>query len=246
MVKAVIVDDEPNGIKALTNALHIYCPVVEVIGHADAVGTGIKMINNLQPDLVFLDIKLGPKSTSFDIIEAFPYHFFEIIFVTAFEEYAIQAIEHIPSGYIVKPIDPEKLQLTVQKTVEKIRRSSETRILKQLRNQQVTISISDRRKIELLNIGNIVRFESFGNDVIIHSGNWEKARKITNRTLNNLESLLADYGFLRVQQSHLVNRNYIRTYIKGRSKLIMADESEVPVSNLKKALLIAFLLNDVK
>jgi two-component system LytT family response regulator len=246
MIKAIIVDDEPHGIRALSNALKIYCPDVELAGHADDIETGIHAIHKLQPELVFLDIKLGPKSTSFAILEAFPHRSFEIIFVTAFEEYAVQAIEHIPSGYIVKPIDPEKLQATVQKTIEKIRRSSAIHLLKQLRNQQLTISISDRRKIELLNISNIIRFESFGNDIIIHPANWEKPRKITNRTLNMLEGLLADYGFLRVQQSHLVNRSYIRTYIKGRNQLIMADESEVPVSNLKKAELIAFLLNDMK
>jgi two-component system LytT family response regulator len=244
MIKAIIIDDEEDGRVGLQKALEFYCPTVKVLAAAGTIPAGIEIIRNHQPDLVFLDIMFGPDEKSFSLLEHFQPAFFELIFVTGHEEFALKAIDYFPAGYLVKPLDPDKLTETVNKAVERIERSPEVRILSQLRNQHARISISTRTQIDFLIVANIIRLESFGNTIVVHPANWEKKRELTNKTLSELESYLENFGFFRVHQSHLVNLAYIRTYLKGPGTLILADGSEVPVSRKRKDDLIKELMKE--
>jgi two-component system LytT family response regulator len=244
MIKAVIIDDEEDGRVGLQKALQSYCPKVHVVATADSIPAGVEAIRSNQPDLVFLDIMFGPDEKSFSLLEQLQPTFFELIFVTGHEEFALKAIDYFPTGYLIKPLDPDKLTETVNRAVERIERSPEVKVLSQLRNQQARLSITTRNRIDFLIVGNIVRLESFGNTIVVHPANWEEKRELTNKTLSELETYLENFGFFRVHQSHLINLAYVHTYIKGPGNLIMADGSMVPVSRKKKDDLIKELMKE--
>jgi len=235
-IQAVIVDDEDNSLEALTILLQKYCPDVQVIGTAQTVTDAVELIDNLKPELVFLDIAL-PDGQGFEILEEVGFTAFEVIFTTAYDQYALKAFDFSALDYLLKPISAEKLQQAVER-FEKIRKDENygerVSVLKEsLNNRNERIILSSMDGFDVYKIADIVRCEANGSytTFYIKSGH----RVITSKTLNNFERLLADLSFVRVHSKHLINLDYVKKYISGRGGyIVFEDGSQVDVSERKK------------
>ncbi len=239
MRKAVIVEDEINGLNNLKNLLANYCPHVDVIAEARTIEEGVEVFTNssIRPDVAFLDISL-PDGLVFQMLNVLRPIDFDIVFVTAYEEYAIKACEYSSIGYIVKPIDPDSLQ----DAVSRIKIGSENQINKRLEifssyynnpNAFRKISISALDGIYFINIKDIVRFEAEDNYTHIYLHNGE--RITASKTIKAFEDLLAPFNFYRVHKRHVINLNYMRKFVKGDGGyLVMDDDMKIEVSRRRR------------
>lgn len=239
MIKAVIVEDELKGLNNLKNLLAKYCEAVEVIGEACSIEEGLELFADpaVRPNVAFLDISL-PDGLVFQLLNQLRPIDFEIIFVTAYEEYAIKACEYSSIGYIVKPIDPDLLREAVSRV--QVRR--ENQMDKRLDifnnyynnpNAFTKMSISALDGIYFVNIRDIVRFEAEDNYTHIFMTNGE--RITASKTIKSYEDLLAPFNFYRVHKRHVINLNFMRKFVKGDGGyLIMDDEIKIEVSRRRR------------
>jgi len=236
LIQAVLVDDEENSLEALTILLEKYCPDVTVIGTAQTVESAVETIDELRPELVFLDIAL-PDGQGFEVLEQIEEKDFEVIFTTAYDQYALKAFEFSALDYLLKPIDAEKLKQSVERYKE-IRGSGNLSgrvdVLKDsLKNINERIILSSMDGFEVYKIADIIRCEANGSYTTFFIKGGIKV--VTSKTLNNFEKLLADKPFARVHSKHLVNLEYVKRYISGRGGYIIFDDgSQVDVSERKK------------
>ncbi len=241
MVKAVIIEDEINGLNNLKNLLAEHCEDVELMGTAGSIAEGVELFNSLpvRPDVAFLDISL-PDGLVFQLLNKLRPIDFEIVFVTAYQEYAIKACEYSSIGYIVKPIDPDLLTDAVARI--KPRKEADTQTDKRLDvfnnyynnpNAFTKMSISALDGIYFVNIKDIVRFEAEDNYTHIF---LESGERITaSKTIKSYEDLLEPFNFYRVHKRHVINLNYMRKFVKGDGGyLIMDDEIKIEVSRRRR------------
>jgi two-component system LytT family response regulator len=240
MIDAIIIDDEAHCIRHLSGLLSASCgPVVRLAGTATTVEDGWQSILRLQPQLVFLDIQLQ-NETGFDLLDRFPVIDFDIIFVTAYEKYAIRAFKFSAIDYLLKPVDPDDLRQAVARLQQK-RSKEETAkrfetLLDNLRNGTGLprrISVPTVKGMEFLPVQEIVRCESHVNYTTIFLVNGQKLTVA--RTLKEFEELLEEYHFFRVHNSHLINLACIKSYHKGKGGSVrMSDNTEIEVSTRRK------------
>ncbi len=236
LIQAVIVDDEDNSLEALTILLQKYCPDVQVIGSAQTVASAIELIDTLKPELVFLDIAL-PDGQGFEVLEEVGYTGFEVIFTTAYDQYALKAFDFSALDYLLKPISAEKLQQSVER-FEKIRKEENyedrVSVLKDsLNNRNERIILSSMDGFDVYKIADIIRCEANGSYTTFYIKSGQ--RVITSKTLNNFERLLSDLSFVRVHSKHLINLEFVKKYISGRGGyIVFEDGSQVDVSERKK------------
>lgn len=235
-VRSVIVDDEKNGRENLAGVLQEHCPEVEIAGEADSVESAISLIRNITPDLIFLDIRM-PRANGFQLLEHLQDYSFEVIFVTAFDNYAIRAIRFSAADYILKPVNYNDLKTAVEKVVRRIREKQENQRLKQLyrnlsrpNSQRIGLPAGDR--IEYADVDNIVRCQGEGNYTrfLFSEGRYMLIAK----TLLEFEDLLCETGFVRVHKAHLVNMKYIQSYSKSDGMLKLQNGEQIPVSRRRK------------
>ncbi len=240
MIKAFIIEDEISGLNNLKNLLSTHCEDVKVIADARNIKEGVKVLNNpaLKPDVAFLDISL-PDGLVFNMLNDFAEKIdFDIIFVTAFEKYAIKACQYSSIGYIVKPIDPDELK----EAVSRITPGKNNKIRKRVNlfaqhynnpNAFEKMSISALDGIYFINIRDIVRCEAEDNYTHIHLKDGDKIT--ASKTIKAYEELLSGVNFYRVHKSHLINLNYMRKFVKGDGGyLIMDDEKKIEVSRRRR------------
>ena len=239
MIKAVIVEDEIKGLNNLKNLLATYCEKIEIIGEARSLEEGAALLSGdeISPDVAFLDISL-PDGLIFQMLNQLRPIDFDIIFVTAYEEYAIKACEYSSIGYIVKPIDPDLLK----EAVARIRQKEGNEINKRLDifnnyynnpNAFTKMSISALDGIYFVNIRDIVRFEAEDNYTHIYLQSGE--RITASKTIKSYEDLLANFNFYRVHKRHVINLNYMRKFVKGDGcYLIMDDDIKIEVSRRRR------------
>lgn len=239
MIKAVIIEDEINGLNNLKNLLAEHCEDVELMGTAGSVAEGLELFDNLpiRPDVAFMDISL-PDGLVFQLLNQLRPIDFEIVFVTAYQEYAIKACEYSSIGYIVKPIDPDLLT----EAVARIKPRKDTQTDKRLDvfnnyynnpNAFTKMSISALDGIYFVNIKDIVRFEAEDNYTHIFLENGE--RITASKTIKSYEDLLEPFNFYRVHKRHVINLNYMRKFVKGDGGyLIMDDEIKIEVSRRRR------------
>ncbi|UTW64502.1 response regulator transcription factor [bacterium SCSIO 12741] len=241
MATAVIIDDVEEARLALQQDLEDYLPDIELVGSADGVLTGIKLIKATQPDIVFLDIHMND-GDGFDLLEIADAESFHTIFTTASDAYAIKAFRFSAIDYLLKPIDPDELMTAVEKALEK-QKNDQTPldILKEnLVDKPKKIALHTQEKIHIAELEEIVRCESNGNYTQFHFHDGQKL--LVTRTLKVFDQMLADQNFYRVHQSHLINCDYIREFVKTEGGyLVMKDRSHVPISSRKKAEVIRML-----
>ena len=241
-IRSVIIDDVPLAISSLKADLEDYCPEIELVGTADSVISGLKLLKNTEADLVFLDIDLND-GDGFDILDLLESSEISVIFTTASQDHAIRAFQYAAVDYLLKPIDPELLKNAVAKVHPG---NMEVLQLKSLRQSlqhdmlpnKLTVHTQDR--IQIIDIANISSIEADGNYSFIHLAKGSKI--LVSKTLKEYDNLLSDRQFVRVHQSHLVNLDQIREFIKtDGGYIIMKNNDRIPVSVRKKSLLLSLL-----
>jgi len=241
-IRAIIVEDEKSNRENLAKILGEYCNSVEIVALCSSAVEGRKAIGELQPDLVFLDIEM-PGGNGFSMLESLGQINFEVIFVTAFDHYGIKAVKFCALDYLLKPIDLLELTQAVEKVVQRLAEKSENLRMKtmlsnqksKLSNPKIAIPLSD--KIEFVEVSNIVRCEGDGNYTNFFLKKGEKI--IASKTLKEFDELLSDYNFLRVHQSHLINLNEVKSYIKTDGGYIkMKDGSTVSIARLRREMVL--------
>lgn len=238
MIRSAIVDDERGSRETLSALLARHCPNVDVVTMADSVQTAAAAIRGYHPDLVFLDIQM-PNGTAFDLLEEVREVKYDVIFITAYDQYAIRAIRSCALDYLLKPIDVEELVAAVQRAERELadRRGSRLDALLQTvagRNHAPTrIMLPTLDDLIFMQIENIIRCEATGNYTVFHL--LQGDRQIVSRTLKEYEMLLEESNFFRVHHTHLVNLNHVKKYIRGEGGIVvMQDGSEVPVARRRK------------
>ncbi len=230
MIKAVIIEDEINGRKNLKNLLHDYCPEVQVIAEGGSVEEGLAILNDSEAtiDVAFLDISL-PDGLVFQLLNRLDDISFEIIFITAFDKYAINACEYGSIGYVLKPIDPDKLKEAVGRvhTVRSSKMPQRLEVFKQSYsnpNSFEKISVSAIDGIYFLNLKDIARFEGEDNYTHIFLNNGDKIT--ASKTIKQYESILLPVNFYRVHKKHVINLNFMKKFVRGDGGYILMDDGK--------------------
>jgi len=236
MSRAIIIDDEQESRNTIFNILNNYCDQVTVVAQAENVREGLAAIEDYKPDVVFLDIQM-PDGSGFDLLENLPEINFQVIFITAFDQYALKAIKFSALDYILKPVDPHLLIEAVNKI-----KPSETnhdfithQISTLLRNKNnfERITLPTLEGLKFINIKDIIRCEADNNYTQFFLNSGEKI--LVTKTLKEYDETLSELDFIRVHQSHLVNVKFVDRYIKGDGgTIVMVDGSEVEVSRRRK------------
>lgn len=241
-MKAVIIDDEKDSRDILATYLKKYCPDVEVCGFGESVETGLYAIRTYQPDIVFLDIEM-PYGNGFDLLEKAEDISFETVFVTAFEQYAIQALNLSAAYYLLKPIDIEELTRAVDKIRREGQQENYTRHAKVLRDNlrapstHQKIMLPTLEGFEIIDISVILYCEAEDNFTRFHLE--DGTRLLICRTLKHFEEVLAEHGFIRIHRSYLVNPDYVVRYSRGKGGYVtMKNDKELEVSSAKKKVLL--------
>lgn len=240
MIHAVLIDDEQNNIDNLTILLKQYCPQVTVVATAKSATEGENIILQHSPDLVFLDIQM-PERSGFDLLKSLNNYSFEIIFVTAYDQYGIQAVKFAAIDYLLKPINIEELKLAVQKVIQKNALKKQNLQLENLiqliqqKNQKEfhRIALQSTKETRFVETEKIVRCESANNYTTFFLSTGEKI--MTSKPIFEYEEILHDYEFIRCHQSHLVNKRFIKSWVKEDGGYLLLDDlSQIPVSRQKK------------
>lgn len=248
MIKAILIDDVEKARIALRSDIKNYCPEIDIVAEADGVASGIKSIKDNSPDVVFLDIKMGDGS-GFDLIEKLKAEgpiSFQVIFTTAYDEFAIKAFKYSAIDYLLKPVDPDDL---IQ-AVKKIRKDEKDDFLKDklsvllesmkgMNSSHKRIALNSIDKVQVVNVHDIIQCESQRNYTLIYLlGNKQV---LVTKTLKEFEDMLEADGFLRVHHSHLINLSHLKEFLKADGHAVMSDQSQVPVSVRKRDQLLKIL-----
>ncbi|HFA50420.1 MAG TPA: response regulator transcription factor [Bacteroidetes bacterium] len=242
-IRTVLIDDNPHAILGLREDIARWFPDLEIVGEADGVVQGAKVLRKCRPDLLLLDIQMGD-GTGFDLLEIVPDLQFQLIFTTAHDEHALRAFRFAAVDYLLKPIDPEELKTAIEKARKNVgaaaSHAEQLPVLKEhfaapeAAGKPKTIALHTAEKIRIARIGEILRMEASGNYTHLFFENGE--RILLTKTLKEFAQILEPSGFLRVHQSHLVNMDFIKEFVKtDGGYLVMVDGSKVGVSVRKRA-----------
>jgi two-component system, LytTR family, response regulator len=245
-LKTVIIDDEHDAVNFIGSIIGEYCPSLEVVGKAHNVLEGVAVITDKKPDLVFLDIEM-PNGTGFDLLSHFPEKDFDVVFITAFNHYAIKAIKFSAVDYILKPINInefiEAVNRFVQKHTEKSPAGDESfrMLMENLKSTHPTrLAIPTSDGMEYLNPKDIIRIEADRSYSWFHiTGN----RKIlVSKNLKEFQDLLSDRYFFRSHNSHLINLKYVKKFVRREGGYIeMLDGEQIPISRNRKDLFLVHM-----
>lgn len=246
MLQAIIVDDELKSRSRLHRLIDEFCEEVTVIDTVDSVDTAVEaIINHADLDVLFLDIELN-KEFGFHLLNRFKEVPFEVIFTSAYEDYALKAIKCSAIDYLLKPLNVQELQSAVNKVREKKSKESWHRqleaLMKSMKNAQKKerkqIAISTQDGLLFVNVADILRCQADGSYTYFHLKNGMKV--FTSRNLKEYEALLANFNFFRVHHSYLINMEEIKKYVRGEGGyVIMSDDFIVDVSKRKKEAFLA-------
>jgi two-component system, LytTR family, response regulator len=246
VIKAVIIDDESYACQALTTLLKNHCPDITVAAACQDPREAIAIVENIKPQLVFLDIEM-PHMNGFAFLEKCRPASFEVIFTTSYDQYAIKAIKFSALDYLLKPVDATELKAAVQKYRERSAPVSQQQFeillekLQQPASASTRIALPTMEGLQIIPVESIIFCSSSSNYTIL---TLKDRQKLTvSRTLKEIEEMLEDHRFLRVHHSYLVNLDEIKKYFRGEGGVLqMSDGSSVDVSRAKKELLMKNLL----
>ncbi|MFV0418135.1 MAG: LytR/AlgR family response regulator transcription factor [Dysgonomonas sp.] len=237
-IKCVIVEDESAAREALKNYLSKYCPQVEVIGEAHNGKEAVPILHDLEPQLVFLDVEM-PFGNAFDVLESCKDLYFETIFVTAFSEYSLRALNQSAAYYLLKPISIEELILAVNKVQQHIinkeifdRNKILVENFKETKPEKQQVILPTLEGFEVVKIEDVVRLQGNGNFTDIYLK--DKSKKMVCRFLKHFHEILP-YPFVRVHKSHIVNFDFVKSYHKNSGGYVtLADGTEIEISSSYK------------
>jgi two-component system, LytTR family, response regulator len=237
-LKTVIVDDEPDAVSFIQSIIREYCPVLELTGAANDALEGIELIRDKNPDLVLLDVEM-PHGSGFDLLAQFPDKNFDVVFITAFNHYAIKAIKFSAVDYILKPININEFIVAIEKVAEK--RSTSVLPVRSydVLFENLSMAVPSRLAIptsdgmEYLNTKDIIRIEADRSYSWFHLTG--KRKILVSKNLKEYQDLLIDRNFFRSHNSHLINLDHVKRYIRSDGGSIeMADGSMIPISRTKR------------
>jgi len=239
MLRAVIIDDEQRSRLSLQTLLMQYCAGVDVVGMAEGVQSGTKCIEQHNPDLVLLDVKMQD-GTGFDLLKRIAKPTFQLIFTTAFNEYAIKAFKFSAVDYLLKPIDVAELEAAIQRV--HTQRASQAQddqydpLIKNLLSFNQTdprITVSTEHTLEILPVAEIVRMESDG--PYTHFVMADGRNVVSSKHLKHYDMMMEEYHFLRIHNSHVVNLKYVKRYYKGDGGIVeLLNGDKIPISRRRK------------
>lgn len=239
-IRTILVDDEINSRNALKQLLSRYCKEIEVIGEAKNVAEAFTMIQQLKPSLIFLDIEM-PNGTGFDLLMKFPNPNFDVIFVTGFDQYALNAFKFSATDYLLKPLETQELIAAVNKVIEKQKKSSPSfssynvlmHNLSQQDKKNRRICIQTASEVEIIRLGDILYCEASGNYTVYHLINSKQIA--SSERLGELESRFSEYPFFfRSHDSYLINIEYVVKYNKTTQLVLMENTVNLPISRRRK------------
>lgn len=246
MHKVLIIDDENRTRQLIANMIDSFGFHVQTIPEGENVESGIKAIEKHNPDIVFLDIQM-PDGTGFDVLRSIEDKNFVVIFITAHEEFAIKAIKFSALDYLLKPVDPTELEAALKKAIAALQEESEGSQFEALQkninpHEKRRLVLKTQESVHVVDLDDIIRCEADRNYTSFFLTNNKKI--LVSKTLKEYETLLSGHHFLRVQQSHLININYVERYDKKNGgAVVMKDGSEVPLSSAKREVFFQTLEN---
>ena len=240
MINVLIIDDEKTNRKNIRELIEAHCPNLEVVGEADGVASGKEAIRHHTPDLVLLDIRMGD-GDAFDLLDQLGSVNFKVIFITAYEEYALKAIKFSALDYLLKPVIPEELKAAVDKAEKQIVKelnfqlSELSKNLQQVKNKRIVLKTVD--KLHFIPVQEIIRCEAEKNYTTFYLTEGRKI--VVSGSLGDYEDILTEQGFYRLHKSHIVNLNFVESFEKSDGgTVLLTDGSHVPVALRKKNQLI--------
>lgn len=237
-IKTLIVEDELASQQLLSTIIIDYCPNLHLVGLANNIEKALSLIDELKPDLIFLDIHIGDQ-TGFDLLDSIEKKDFKIIITTAHDEYALKAFKYEAVDYILKPYSPKDVIKSVQRIVEKLEENKAFLKLEKVikENFQMKesgkISIPTSEGLKVFKLDNITRIEGSGAYSRLFS--LDTKSHLISKGLKELEAILPSNQFFRVHDSHIINMKYVKEYIKEDGGfVILENDNQVPVSRKKK------------
>ena len=238
LLRTVIIDDEAHVRETLTRLLTMHCPQVKVVGEANSVASGLKVIHDLNPQLVLLDIKMDD-GTGFDLLHQIETIDFKVIFITAFEKYAVQAFKFAAIDFLLKPVNPEELADAVMRAENLVQEHFNTQLQAMQENmrtdlrQKKKIVVKTLENIYLVDMQDITHCESDGCYTVVHLAGEEQV--MISKNLGEFEEMLGESGFYRVHKSYLINLMHIKRFEKHEGGfIILSDSHKVPVASRKR------------
>jgi two-component system LytT family response regulator len=239
-MRAILVDDEPDGIRTLKKMLEIHCPQVDIAATCANADTAKRELEDIKPDLVFLDIQMPGKS-GLELLEELPVKDFEVIFVTAHNEYMLKALQYSAADYLLKPVDEDRLIEAVQrveKRLEEDKKEDRTEtLLHNLSNagmpSEMRLCLPTMKGFIILKLEDIIYCEAERSYTVFH---LEGNKSVTvSKPLLDYDHLLKDTSFLRIHKSYLINLHHVKEYQRGEGgTVIMSNNAEIEVSRRKK------------
>ncbi len=239
-LKSILVDDEPRGLSSMQKLLELNCPDVEITALCSNVDEATEKIKQLRPDLVFLDISM-PVKNGFDLLKELKDAHFEVIFVTAHNQFMIEAFHFSAIDYLLKPVDDELLIDAVKRARKRIAEKTGSKNIETfLHNMQVKHSpqkmklcVSSLKGFQVVELDDILYAESSGNYTNLYFANGQII--CTSKPMHEYEELLEDSGFIRIHKSFLVNLLHVKEYIRGEGgSVLLSNNKEIEVSRRKK------------
>jgi two-component system LytT family response regulator len=243
MIKAIIIDDEPFCVESLMYKLTENCADVQVIAACKNAADSIATLQEQQPDLIFLDIDL-PDLDGFKLLEQLPVINFQVIFTTAYNEFAVKAFKFNALDYLLKPIDEEELVQAVERFRQRARQEPGMQQLQQLlQNLQLNtrehgrMALPTARGQLFIDLADIIRLESESNYTRFYLA--DKTNVLVSRTLKDYEAMLSGHNFVRVHHSSIINLLHVKEYYKGKGGTVMMDDGmEIEISVRRKQFLL--------
>lgn len=239
-MKALLVDDEPDGIRTLTKMLELNCPEVEIAAACSNALAAKEKLEEIHPDVLFLDIRM-PGKTGLEMLAELPVKDFEVIFVTAHNEYMLQAFQFSAVDYLMKPVDEDRLVEAVERVKKRLHREKNTaqseallhNISKAGSPAEMRLCLPTQKGFTIVKLEEILYCEAERSYTVFHFTNSRPV--VVSKPLYDYEKLLTDTSFLRIHKSFLVNLHHVKEYLRGEGgSIIMTNGTEIEVSRRKK------------
>jgi two-component system LytT family response regulator len=238
MIKTIIIEDEQQSAEVLELMLQKFSDIIEVVAVCNTPAKGIESIQKKSPDLVFLDIEM-PRMNGFEMLKKLGPIDFEIVFTTAYNKYAINAIKMSALDYLLKPIDKEELAKAIRKCQQSLEQKNMgykmdvlLKNLSQHNALEKTLTLASLDGVRFIKMKDIIRLEANGRYTKFYLTNKEVI--VSSRTLGDFEETLSANEFFRIHETHIINLLYIDRFHKGNNYVLLSDKTELPLARRRK------------